>query len=525
MTESVADTEPWEASGRPWWLRRLHVRCLAIVALAFLVIIVPGTWLLLGVMHRADNEELTARIGNLTARTAIAIERHFAYDDLALIRDLMSPLAADRAFLCAELRDGQTILSAVPAVQGCVAGQPGNYLEIPVDEQGRRSLRVGFTDAELQDARNLELTLGVSAVVMAFLAALFAGGLAYRFLIWRPLTLLTDAIAFSAKTGERRTVDWSSSDEIGLVVGAYNTLVTRETSRELKLRDSYHRISASESALGRLNQELEDRVRERTVELEAAKREADRANDSKTQFLWSMSHELRTPLNAIIGFSEMISREMFGPVQPPRYREFADDILFSGQHLLRVINDLLDIARIEVGRETLDEEPVRAAGLLSEVLRVVQPLAREQNLSLHERIAPRDLTLQIDATKTKQILLNLLSNAIKHTQGGGSVSIDIAREADGRAILRVSDTGVGIPPEDLAMVLEPFGRAENQSHLFPKGTGLGLPLARRMAELHGGELDLQSEVGVGTTVTVHLPASRVLSDGGQIQKQIACSAT
>ncbi|WPZ33779.1 ATP-binding protein [Thalassobaculum sp. OXR-137] len=515
MTETVAAKTDPGLPTRPRWTQRLYVRFLAVISLAFLLIIVPCSWLIFGFMHRMDNELLTSRIGNLSARVASAIDRHDAYVDPALAGDLLAPLASDRAFLCAELRNGETVAVALPPAQGCVAGNGGYSLELPIDDRGDWMLRADFSDAELVEIRELELLLGVSAISIAFLAALIAGGLSFRFLIRRPLNRLTDAILRSARSGTRHIVHWNSRDEMGLIVHAYNTLVVSETDRERQLQESFAQIQASETALATLNQELEQRVVERTVELEIAKREADRANDSKTQFLWSMSHELRTPLNAIIGFSEIMSRELFGRIEPGRYKEFADDILHSGKHLLKVINDLLDIARIEVGRESLSDQPTDVASLLAETLRVIAPLAHERGVRLDSRMDRNHMMLLIDPMKIRQILINLLGNAVKHTPVAGMVSVDVRIEPDGRIALLVEDTGSGIPAESLDEVMEPFGRVEGLSSPLEKGTGLGLPLARKMAELHGGALTLESEWGVGTRVTVHLPADRYLADRDQ----------
>ncbi|MDF1790412.1 MAG: ATP-binding protein [Thalassobaculaceae bacterium] len=519
MTGSEALGGNTRGPTRPRWSRRLHVRFLAIVSITFLIITLPSAWLLFSYIRHADNASLTARVGNLAARAAIAIDRHQAYAKPTLARDLLAPLASDRAFLCAELRNDGSVASAIPAAQGCVSGQSGHYVDIPIDDQGDWTLRIGFTDKELAEALGLEVMLGVSGILVAFLAAVLAGGVSYRFLIWRPLNRLSDTILRSARSGKRETVQWGSRDEIGLVVDAYNSLVTTETERERQIRQSYQRLQTSESALAALNQELELRVQDRTSELETAMRQADLANQSKTQFLWSMSHELRTPLNAIIGFSEIMSRQLFGKIEPGRYKEFADDILYSGQHLLKLINDLLDIARIEVGRESLVEAPTDIASLVAETLRVIRPLAEEGGVQLDSAIADDGLTLLLDTTKMQQILINLLSNAVKNTSSGGDVRIDVRIDPDARVAFRISDTGAGIPADQLSQVLEPFGRAEGPTTHIHKGTGLGLPLARRMTELHGGELVLDSEFGVGTCVTVFLPAARVLANSGWLPAQ------
>ncbi|MFX4222945.1 MAG: hypothetical protein ACMVO3_19435 [Thalassobaculum sp.] len=259
------------------------------MTVTFVAIILPGAWLLFGFMNLADNQMLASRIGSLTARAAGAIDRHGAHLDPALAQDLLAPLAADRAFLCAELREAQSVVAAVPTAQGCLPDLPGDFVEIPVGDRNGWTLRAGFTDAELVETRRLELALGVSAITLAFLAVLAAGGLSYRLLIWRPLNQLTETILLSTDSGTRGTVAWDSRDEIGLVVRAYNTLALKETERERELRGAYDRVRASEDALGALNRDLEARVRQRTGELEIALREADRANESKTKFLWSMS--------------------------------------------------------------------------------------------------------------------------------------------------------------------------------------------------------------------------------------------
>jgi len=509
VTLAVSSPVAAGARHRAPWAYRLPIKFLALVGSTFLAIIIPGMWLLIGFMHDADEATLTARVGNLAARVAIAVDRHRAFDDPLLAGDLMSPLAADRAFLCAELRSGGGIAAAVPRGQGCVENPAGSTLDVPVDAEGLWTLRVGFTDTELREARRLELLLGIAGIFLAFLATLVAGGLGFRYLVWRPLHLLTTAIVRSAETGTRHTVDWNSSDEIGLVVGAFNGLVEHEARREQELTTANEHLRASQAALSTLNRDLEARVRERTRELEQAKLRAEVANDTKTRFLWSMSHELRTPLNAIIGFSEIMNQGMFGPLEHPRYLGFVRDINQSGCHLLEIINDLLDIARIEVGQETLREEPVAVAALVADCVRVVRPMADEQGLELQVGDIASDLTVLVDRTKMKQVLLNLLSNAIKNTLDGGAITVDVEPAPNAGIAFRIADTGRGIAPEDIVRVLEPFGQVDDGHQQASKGTGLGLPLARMMVELHGGRLTIQSALGVGTTVVVSLPATRV----------------
>ncbi len=500
----------------PSWSRRLLVKFLLLVGATFLALIVPGVWLLLGFTLQVDEASLTARIGNLAGRTADALNRHQAYEVPTLARDLMSPLAADRSFLCAEIRTADAVVAALPQAQGCPDSLAGSEIRLPVDATGGWVLRVVFSDAELKNARELEFTLAISAIVLAFMAAMLAGAVGFRFLVGRPLNLLLAAIRESAETGVRRVVVWNSRDELGLVTAAYNVLVDHEVKRERDLTAANERLTRSEADLSALNRDLEARVLDRTRDLERAKLRAELANTSKTQFLRSMSHELRTPLNAIIGFADLMRTGILGPMEHPRYLEFTHDIHDSGRHLLKIIDDLLDIARIEVGQETLREEAVDLDALVSDCHRTVGPMAIERGLSLHIDATAPGLVLRIDRTKIKQVLLNLLSNAIKNTPRGGRVSSAVERSptdgagSTGDVELRVTDTGRGMTAEQIPMALTAFTRLDDDPMLPQKGTGLGLPLSRMMVELHGGALTLESEIGRGTQVTLRLPQARVV---------------
>ena len=257
---------------------------------------------------------------------------------------------------------------------------------------------------------------------------------------------------------------------------------------------------------------VESRLRQ-VMKLEAlrlSKVQAERANRAKSEFLAAMSHELRTPLNAIIGFSEIIKDETFGPVGSTKYRDYAGDINESGQHLLGLVNDILDLSKIESGTDELQEDKIEIPEIIRSALMLVGQRAEQGGIKLELELADQLPALRADERKLKQILVNLLSNAIKFSDAGGEVALRAWCRMGSGHVFQIIDTGIGIAPEDIPKALSQFGQVDGDLNRQYEGTGLGLPLTKALVELHGGTLDLQSQVGVGTTATVRFPAERIV---------------
>ncbi|HTQ12303.1 MAG TPA: HAMP domain-containing sensor histidine kinase [Rhizomicrobium sp.] len=235
--------------------------------------------------------------------------------------------------------------------------------------------------------------------------------------------------------------------------------------------------------------------------------EAEAANASKTAFLANMSHELRTPLNAILGFSELIAHEALGPVGTARYREYATDINTSGAHLLSLINDILDVAKIEAGRMDIDVRPLDAKAVIEKALIVVAGRARDKSQHLTVDIAAPDVLLEADERALKQIVINLASNAVKFTPEGGRVAVTGGPTAGGGYEICVEDNGPGVAPDMVERIFRPFNQVDNRYNRDISGTGLGLSLVRGLAELHGGRAWIESDLGAGVRAYVYFPVA------------------
>jgi len=293
-----------------------------------------------------------------------------------------------------------------------------------------------------------------------------------------------------------RYIETSTAEGGHVSVG---TDITELRLREVDLKDNEQTLKNTVNVL----KKSQDSIVELAERYASEKIRAEEASQSKSNFLASMSHELRTPLNAINGFSDIMKKEMFGPLGDPRYKEYVTDILFSGQHLLSLINDILDMSKIEAGKMSLNLEVMFLHEMVAQIVRMIRGRADDAGLTLNVEV-DKVREIEADPRSVKQILLNLLTNAVKFTPEGGKVSVELIQEASG-IIVKVTDTGIGISPDNIEKIAKPFEQIEDQANRQSEGTGLGLALSKSLVELHGGKFKIESVIGKGTTVIFSLP--------------------
>src|SRR5712671_19051 len=353
-------------------------------------------------------------------------------------------------------------------------------------------LSAGQSKAEAFAAIDSATARGVALIVFGLLAATFAAVLGGRRFLQEPISgLVAFAMEWRHGNYDSRVEVRHPGSEIGHLGATFNVMADALAAR-------YAAQKRAEAELRELNATLETRVEERTVELA-------NANRAKSMFLANMSHELRTPLNAIIGFGEMMHREIMGPIGVPAYKEYAHHIHESGMHLLSLVEEMLDLAKVEAGKLQIEHVPTQPGILLDESLMMLRLTAETAKVEIVVSGDPSAWpVLDGDPVKLKQVFVNLIGNAVKFTPPGGHVIVSGEIDAAGLGI-RIRDNGIGMRAEDIPLVLQPFYRVNSVLDGKHQGAGLGLPFAKSVVELHGGTLDLESELGAGTTVTVTLP--------------------
>jgi signal transduction histidine kinase len=424
-------------------------------------------------------------------------------------------VVADNGMVVAHTRMKQVLeldLSRLPVVEAVLAGEEGTmqgYTDelgcevlgsyMPIKELGWGVLiqrPLADIDAEVGQLRTTILWAMIAGVFLSLLG----GGLMAR-QITKPIGQLASASERVAQGDLSTLVDVQSSNEVGVLAHSFNQMIVS--------------LKKSRDELQQWGEELESKVHERTAELEQRSQELadtnvrlEEASQHKSQFLANMSHELRTPLNSIIGYTKLMLDGLEGDINEEQQKDL-DTVYRNGKHLLELINDLLDLSRIEAGKTVLSYEVFNISDLLAEVISTIEPLAREKGLTLTYSVAPDIGSPYADKAKTKQVLINILGNAIKFTNEG-SVKLNVA-ENDSDFIFSVTDTGIGMKKGDLEAIFDSFKQVGPAQIAGYEGTGLGLAISKQFIEMQGGKIWVESKLGKGSTFSFTLPKKKVAS--------------
>lgn len=390
----------------------------------------------------------------------------------------------------------------------------GDYLWVRqlvrLDGETVGSVELAASLEVLRRERNALLTIALVIVLLSTVIAYALSTTLQRALV-RPITHLADVMRrVSAEKAYGYRAERDTDDELGQLITGFNQMLGQVEAQHSEL--ALYRAELERLVDERTNQlrETNAMLTESVANLQASKAELEATNRYKSEFLANMSHELRTPLNAIIGFSEIMVKQIFGPLGDSRYEQYAKDIGRSAAHLVGIIGDILDTTRMESGNLELREEVVSAGSLVDDAVRITSPLIEAKGIELRwPKPIGDDDALRCDPMRVRQILINLLSNAVKFTEAGGVVSIDVT--VDREISISISDTGIGIAEGDLQRVLTPFAQVETTFSRRHQGTGLGLSLSKTLMEHHQGQLTLRSQLGEGTTVLLVFPESRTIA--------------
>jgi signal transduction histidine kinase/ActR/RegA family two-component response regulator len=510
--------------------RSIHTKLLAVVMSTTLAALVVSVGTVIGYdlrsYHRTLQADLSTQAELLGHMTAAAL----TFDDVRLARENLALMRTRPLVRAGAIYDASGALFAsyvAPGATGAFPSRPeaGGPPRVQGDDlvlyqrivEDGELLGTVYLRAEYRLlARTVDYLMIAAGVLLLAMATAWLLMRRLGHLVTAPIIAITEIVRDVVATRDySRRAPRTSADEAAALVDSFNAMLTEIEQRTRALENSNREIAReaeqraeAQQEVMRLNGQLEQRVQERTLQLELANaelgqaiEEARNATHAKSAFLSSMSHELRTPLNAILGFAQILTSDSM-PSTLDQKKEFANHILKSGRHLLTLINEVLDLAKIESGTVALSMEPVPLDDILAECRAMIDTLAAARGVrTLFPHATGR--LVQADHTRLKQVLLNLLSNAVKYNREGGAVVVDCATTAAGRVRLSVQDTGLGLRPDQLDRLFQPFNRL-GQENGVQEGTGIGLVVTRRLVELMGGEIGVSSSPGVGSLFWIEL---------------------
>jgi|GEM_PF-1130714 len=492
-----------EARSRTRRTVRWRFMMIAVPMVLALVLIVLGGFVVFDLTN--DQRRLALRIDDVVKNQGAVVTNslwHLNAESMGLI---LGAIAADPDIISATVFDENNVVAGqgvlLPSSHPSVGTQFTVRQEI-VHQAGTGAQSIGFLEVVYTDNRlwieaRQQLWIILLLAVLLSLATAFAASLANWRVIGVPLQLLLDAIQSTGWDEPPARVEWRVDDEFGRVVQAFNDMRQRQFEAEQSLIEIQHN--------------LEKNVDLRTQELRRARDDAEAASRAKSDFLRSMSHELRTPLNAVLGFSDLIRTPSLTP-DTERIRDYATDIHNSASFLLDLVNDLLDISRLETEAYVVEDEDFFLEKMIQDSIGIIKGSAAAKRISVTTANDVPVLICNGDSRMLKQAIMNILGNAVKFTDHNGTIAVATTLETDGDAVIAIFDSGRGISDEDLALVFDAFSRIDDPFIRTEQGTGLGLPLSRFLVERHGGTITIDSKVGVGTTLRVRIPASRIRID-------------